>query len=887
MSNSPLNRHIPEKYKQGMNNITFLSSLSMRLTAISDEKQLSILISTLLKEQLNFNNFSLFNRNTEKNAYEIYLTDLEQAEPATGLPDMLIQPDDYFWGEVLNSKFISVVEIEKIMEDERCASYFKHQDLTGIKEAVVMPLHCGNEIVGALFLWIKAVKVFQDQHNDFLEAISNLMSCCVRNLLTIKKTKQAEYEKEIILSLINTIFAVEDKESLLTIVKDKLKLLLPFNDILITRADHSKDYQYNYLYNFEDRRKLHPDFTQLIGAKYHVSDVFIADIINSDGPVVRSIDQLIDKEKAQPYLKFYAHTGIEEIVGVMMPNGKDDTSILLLTSEVKGAFKKNHLELIKGISGYLGIAITNEENIGKEQEKSILLAISTEMASVRKKSDLQRILNERFKALIPYSHIFTGKIGEDEKWMTSFILDPNSVSKHHPGYYEIINAAIRVNDGILDLAFFACTPVIFNLGELVKRPDIPFCLKMNYEYGMQEIVVVGLRYGKRKIGALIIFMEETNQINANHLKFIQGISAQLSTAMANILAYEKIEQQVIEISNFKQQLEVENLYLQEEISTTHNYSEIIGTSNAMKKVFQLVSQVAETQSTVLLLGETGTGKELIARAIHNTSLRKNKLMVKVNCAALPPNLIESELFGHERGSFTGATDRRIGKFELANNSTLFLDEIGELPLDLQVKLLRALQEKEIERVGGRAVIKTDVRIIAATNRDLQKEVLLGNFRSDLFFRLNVFPITIPPLRERKEDIPTLAAHFLFKHAKKGGKKVIGFSTRVIKELTAYDWPGNVRELEHLVERSILLTSQPMINQVNLPNAEKDDEETLLPNSQIKTIDEIEREHIMFVLRTCNGKVAGIGGAAEVLKIPSTTLNSKIKRLGIVKEYIAE
>lgn len=384
-----------------------------------------------------------------------------------------------------------------------------------------------------------------------------------------------------------------------------------------------------------------------------------------------------------------------------------------------------------------------------------------------------------------------------------------------------------------------------------------------------------------------IFIEEPNKIKSEHLNLLHGISSQLATAVANILSNEKIEQQVLEISNFKKQLEVENRYLQEEIQTTNNYSEIVGNSTALRDVFRLVTSVAPTSSSVLILGETGTGKELIARAIHNSSPRKGKLMVKVNCATLPANLIESELFGHEKGSFTGATDKRIGKFELANNSTLFLDEIGEMPLELQVKLLRALQEKEIERVGGRTVIKTDVRIIAATNRDLEKEVSLGNFRSDLFYRLNVFPVFIPPLRERREDIPLLAAHFLTKHSKKAGKKVVGFSAKVIKALAAYNWPGNVRELEHLIERSILLTSQQLITQLQIPSPEKDGLESYFSTGDFRTIDDVEREHIIYVLKACKGKVAGPGGAADALKIPSTTLNSKMKRLGIKKEYIQE
>jgi transcriptional regulator with GAF, ATPase, and Fis domain len=306
----------------------------------------------------------------------------------------------------------------------------------------------------------------------------------------------------------------------------------------------------------------------------------------------------------------------------------------------------------------------------------------------------------------------------------------------------------------------------------------------------------------------------------------------------------------------------------------------------MKKVFRLVSKVAPSNSTVLLTGETGTGKELIARAIHNSSPRKNKLMIKVNCAALPVNLIESELFGHERGSFTGATERRIGKFELANHSTLFLDEIGEMPLELQVKLLRALQEKEIERVGGKTTIKVDTRIIAATNRNLENLMEEGRFRTDLFFRLNIFPISLPPLKNRKEDIPSLASHFIHRISKKAGKNILSFSNKALQELINYDWPGNIRELEHLIERSVLLTTGDTIKEIYLPSKNK--KLSVVPEAQeltIRTIDENEREYILKILKHVDGRISGMGGAAELLGVPPSTLNSKIKKLGIRKEFI--
>ena len=323
----------------------------------------------------------------------------------------------------------------------------------------------------------------------------------------------------------------------------------------------------------------------------------------------------------------------------------------------------------------------------------------------------------------------------------------------------------------------------------------------------------------------------------------------------------------------------------EKIAINHNNTDMVGESPAIKQVFRLIQQVAPTDSTVLILGKTGTGKELVARALHDHSSRKGKPIVKVNCAALPVHLIESELFGHERGSFTGATERRLGKFELAHGGTLFLDEIGEMPIDLQVKLLRVLQEREIERIGGKGAIKVDVRIIAATNRELEKGMEEGRFRSDLYYRLNIFPIALPELKDRKEDIPLLASHFIHRLAGKTGRKIKGISVGVLQDMVMYDWPGNIREMEHLIERSILLSDGDTLEKIQLPR-----QSNVVPvpvekkEFTIKKLEENEKEYILNMLQYCKGRVCGHQGAAELMGVPSSTLFSKMKKLGIKRGF---
>jgi len=309
---------------------------------------------------------------------------------------------------------------------------------------------------------------------------------------------------------------------------------------------------------------------------------------------------------------------------------------------------------------------------------------------------------------------------------------------------------------------------------------------------------------------------------------------------------------------------------------------IIGTSELLKEVIEKIKIVAPAETSVLILGESGTGKERAAHSIHELSAHKSNAIVVVNCAALPHSLIESELFGHEKGAFTGANSLRIGKFEQADNGTIFLDEIGELPLDSQVKLLRVLQEKEIQRLGGNKTIKINVRVVAATNRSLEKEVAEGRFRLDLYYRLNVFPIQLPTLKERKEDIEILANYFLKKYATNSRKNVYGISPSALAQLQGYDWPGNIRELEHLIERNVLLAKTNEIEKFDLPTNNSNPLEK--NNGKMLSMEEMEKEHIMNALQICDGKVSGSGGAAELLKMQPQTLFSKMKKLGIKQGY---
>ncbi|HJZ75349.1 MAG TPA: sigma 54-interacting transcriptional regulator [Vicinamibacterales bacterium] len=391
--------------------------------------------------------------------------------------------------------------------------------------------------------------------------------------------------------------------------------------------------------------------------------------------------------------------------------------------------------------------------------------------------------------------------------------------------------------------------------------------------GVKSMCCVPLLSHERAVGSLNVGSKRPNAFSQDDVELLGQVAPQFAIAVENGMAYRKI-------AELKEQLNSEKLYLEDEIRTDRNFEEIVGNSAALRHVLQQVEIVAPTDSTVLIQGETGTGKELIARAIHNVSERRARTFVKLNCAAIPTGLLESELFGHEKGAFTGAIAQKVGRFELAHGGTLFLDEVGDIPLELQSKFLRVLQEQEFERLGGTRTIRVDIRLVAATNRDLPAMVAGKQFRSDLYYRLNVFPIVSPPLRERREDIAPLVRYFTQKFARRMNKHITTIPTETTAALVRYHWPGNIRELENFMERAVILSRGARLD---VPLAELKEQARVMSaeaSQQLATLEEAEREHIRQALEQSNWMVGGASGAAARLGMKRTTLQSKMAKLGI-------
>lgn len=403
-------------------------------------------------------------------------------------------------------------------------------------------------------------------------------------------------------------------------------------------------------------------------------------------------------------------------------------------------------------------------------------------------------------------------------------------------------------------------------------------------FGIKSLLVLPLVVGDEVVGGMtLVRVRKEKKWSDQLVADLTIFSEVLASSMQRVRSRRELAEALHGLRKATDRLEAENIYLREEVERKQGFDEIVGECPPILRCLNQVAQVADTQTPVLIMGETGTGKELIARAIHEHSSRRDRPLVKVNCAALPPNLIESELFGHEKGAFTGAEGRKRGRFDLADGTTLFLDEIGEIPVELQAKLLRVLQEGEFERLGGTRTIKVDVRLVAATNRDLNVAVQEGLFRSDLYYRINTFPIILPALRERGGDIDLLARHFVGIHAQRLGREVREISSEMMRQLKRYPWPGNIRELDGIVQRALISNSGPVVDLAEpLLSKDADDQEIKIISSTIADLKLVERDHIVAVLDKTSWKISGATGAASQLGIPPSTLRSKMKKLGIVR-----
>ncbi|MEI6409928.1 MAG: sigma 54-interacting transcriptional regulator [Bacteroidota bacterium] len=783
--------------------------------------------------------------------------------------------------------------LDKFPGFEGC-NFMLSQGLTDTYQVVMK--HGGLEI-GIVLFHFSNNEVIPESKYDLCKSIADQISVAIANILSNEEIIEREKTKTLQIAAINSITGSKDKQTAFYNLATVIHEVVPFLTFSI-----ASPFDIDYLVGFQkdDQHQIIPwdnvtEICTLANISREEYQRLIFELVES-GFYSKSFICNGDDHKAlcaQFKIAALHHQfkGIQSALYIPVLINRQTVSIhFYFTSKEENGFTVDQLNLLTTVMPSITLAIENlfafEDIEKQEKEKSVLLNLANSIANIQDKQMLWDMLVTQLQSFfdIERDYTFLYLLTPDKAHYYFFLLNDNAILNEKLIFKNLIDNKFPVRGNPYEKAVTKTVWIIDIEKEQENYPNF-WGFKESLKFGANYTAIIRLQYGGDVIGTLHLNSSKKDAFHPAQIPFMEAIGKQVSIAISNIIARNKIANQLIEITKLKKQLEAENEYLQEAVDVVYNFDQIIGSTPEMQQIYKMIAQIAETDSTVLILGETGTGKELIARAIHNASSRKDRLLVKINCAALPANLIESELFGHERGSFTGAVERRIGKFELANHGTLFLDEIGELPLDLQSKLLRAIQEKEVERLGSNKVIKIDVRIIAATNRDLYAEVLANRFRSDLYYRLNIFPILLPPLRARKEDIPLLANHFIQKYSKKIGKEINGLSNKALSELMKFDWPGNIREFEYMIERAVIFCKTKTIYELQWMNAPIRQTHKKSDELVLKSYADNERSYILSVLRYCKGKIHGPDGAASILKLPASTLQSKMKKLGITKRHV--
>lgn len=611
------------------------------------------------------------------------------------------------------------------------------------------------------------------------------------------------------------------------------------------------------------------------GMEFPMQDSLSGEVWRTQQPIV-----ITDTDGETRFLrakKSFEAYGVHSAICLPLTTPRRQLGTLTIGASEPDRYHLDGLEVPKRVAAQVAIAVENalnyedaqafQQQVVRERDRlKLLLAVNNAVVSNLALSELFRAIPTSVRNALQCDAACLSLPEPNQQQLRVYGLD----FPEGRGFLRE-EMVLSIDGSSPGAAFRTAKPLVFDTAPTSLDQ---VATQVNAGEGFQSGCFIPIIRPGRTIGVLHLLDRQPKAFTQEDVEFLTQVSSQVAIALENALEYH-------ELSESKERLAEERTYLVREIRTEHGFEEILGRSPALKKVLRQVETVAPTGSTTLIQGETGTGKELVARAIHNLSSRREDIFVKLNCAAIPLGLLESELFGHEKGAFTGAIARKIGRFELAHKGTLFLDEIGDIPPELQPKLLRVLQEQEFERLGSTRSIRVDVRLIAATNRDLAKMVETREFRADLYYRLNVFPIVIPPLRERREDLPVLVNYFVSKYAQAMNKRIEKIPAEVIDALLHYSWPGNIRELQNFIERAVILSSgntlEPPLAELRQPAANSKE------SGKALTLEAAEREHIAEALRASGWVIGGPDGAAKRLGIPRTTLIYKMRRLGIVRQ----
>jgi formate hydrogenlyase transcriptional activator len=751
----------------------------------------------------------------------------------------------------------------------------------GVGSYCMLPLTTAMHRLGAIGFGRLSPGAFDEVELQFLQEVAKQVAVAVDNVLNYESAQLAQqqlaHERDrlrLLLEVSESIASHRDLGELFRDLNERIPRIVPFDYINVVLHDPERDVMRLQLLVAPEPN------TFPLGMELPIDD-------SPGGWVWKTQQPLVVQDLAQ-------ETRFPKLIAMLRENGVQSFCAVPLTTAVRrlGAmgvgslkpipYRAEDVQFMQQVANQVAVAVDNAFHYESAEASQRQLA---------RERDHLRLLLEVNNAVVSHldlDQVFTAVSGclrkaiqHDGSSLVLYNPDTRQYRVHVLDYEKntsFIEQGTCVESGCKSPASIAVDgrkTMVFTEQDLKKlASDSPVAQQL-LDQGVKTLCSAPLLSHDHALGALNVGRRAEHAFDEEDVKLLSQVAQQVAIAVENALAHR-------EIVELKDKLAKEKLYLEDEIRTEHNFDEIVGESPTLKEVLKQVEIVAPTDSTVLVLGETGTGKELLARAIHNRSSRRNRTFIKMNCAAIPTGLLESELFGHEKGAFTGAIAQKVGRFELADGGTLFLDEVGDIPLELQSKLLRVLQEQEFERLGSTKTVKVNVRLVAATNRDLAQMAAEKEFRSDLYYRLNVFPIVSPPLRERVEDIPLLVRYFTQRFAQRMNKRIERIPSETMDLLTQYHWPGNVRELENLIERAVILSQG---THLHVPLAELKVAANHQTTQPLPTLRETERDHILRALRESNWVIGGADGAAARLGMKRTTLNSKMQKLGISRKPV--
>jgi formate hydrogenlyase transcriptional activator len=753
-----------------------------------------------------------------------------------------------------------------LAEERRWPKVTQFMNEDGVNSFCVVPLTTAVRQLGAMGFLSLQKEAYGETDLEFLQQVAKQVAVAVDNVLHHQDLTHDRDQLRLLLEVSEAIASHRDLDQLLRDLARRLTQIVPFDFINVILHESARNVMRLWLLVTSQPSTIRPGLELPVdespgGLVWKTQE----SIIIEDVAIERRFPQL---------MAMLSENGVQSFGVVPLTTAQRRLGAMGFGSLQRRIYQEPEIKFMQQVASQVAVAVENvlnfesaetaQQGLARERDRlSLVLDINNVVVSHLELRELLKAISTCLKRVIPH----------DLAWLCLY--DPvNQQLRTHaldfPSNQDFTGAGdpIPLEGTPEGLAFTSRKTVHIKKLNLMEFPTE--IMKRAAAEGLQSGCAIPLISHEHVLGTLSVVSVNENAFTEQDAELLGQIGGQVALAVANATAYQ-------EIANLKDKLKKEKLYLEEEIKTEYDFEDIIGDSAALRKVLKQVEIVAPTDSTVLILGETGTGKELIARALHNRSGRQDGTFVKMNCAAIPTGLLESELFGHEKGAFTGAIATKIGRFELADRGTLFLDEVGEIPLELQVKLLRVLQEQEFERLGSTRTIRVNVRVIAATNRDLSQMVEEHTFRSDLYYRLKVFPITVPPLRDRVGDIPVLVRHFAQRFAQRMKKRIETIPSEAMKALEAYDWLGNVRELENFIERAVILTQGQDLF-VSLAELKRTPSHPT--NSGAVTLEQAEREHILKALHDSEWIIGGQTGAASRLGMKRTTLQSKMQKLNI-------